>query len=267
MSPLYDAHNHLQDHRFPKEPSTLIQEATELGVARMVVNGCSESDWGDVLVLARRFPILLPSFGCHPWYLEDRSESWESRLNWHLDQVPSAIGEIGLDRWKCPQTIEIQKEVFARTLRIAAARNLPVSIHCLEAWGCLYDLLRSEPLPHRGFLLHSYGGPQEMVKPLASLGAYFSFSGYFAQERKTRQRETFLAVPGDRLLIETDAPDQLPPPALVGFPLADAATGRALNHPANLKAVYQFVARMFGEEEPSFAARVESNFLRLFGGL
>ncbi len=266
MTRLYDAHNHLQDPRFPKDIEVLVAEAADQGVQRMVVNGCRESDWGDVLALARRFPAVLPSFGCHPWYVEERSQDWETRLIWYLDQVPSAVGEIGLDRWKCEQTLEVQKEVFNRTLRLAAARDLPVSIHCLKAWGCLYDLLRSQPLPRRGFMLHSYGGPEEMVKPLAGLGAYFSFPGDFAHDRRSRQRHAFLEVPRDRLLIETDAPDQLPPLSLTGFPLVEAATGKALNHPANLRAVYQFAARMWGEEEDLFAARVEVNFLRLFGG-
>ena len=56
--------------------------------------------------------------------------------------------------------------------------------------------------------MHSYGGPKEMVTPFADLGAYFSLPGYYAHERKARQREAFQHVPAERLLIETDAPDQ-----------------------------------------------------------
>ena len=104
-------------------------------------------------------------------------------------------------------------------LRLAAERNLPLSIHCLQAWGPLLDILRAEPRPACGFLLHSYGGAAELVAPLAELGAYFSLPGYFALERKTRQREAFRQVPADRLLIETDAPDQSLPPERVQYPL------------------------------------------------
>ena len=152
-------------------------------------------------------------------------------------------------------------------LRLAAERNLPVSIHCLQAWGRLLEILRAEPRPRCGFLLHSYGGPQEMIAPLAELGAYFSFPGYFAHERKTRQRETFKSVPPDRLLIETDAPDQLLPPEHNRYPLADAASGKPLNHPANLGAVYDFMAGLLDEPLERLAPRVEQNFLRLFGRL
>jgi TatD DNase family protein len=85
-------------------------------------------------------------------------------------------------------------------------------------------------------------------------------------ERKLRQRETFKHVPRDRLLIETDAPDQLLPPEKIVHPLADV-TGRPLNHPANLPAVYAGLAEFLGEKVGSLAVSVEENFLRVVGGL
>jgi TatD DNase family protein len=154
--------------------------------------------------------------------------------------------------------------MFVWQLRVAAERELPVSIHCLEAWGRMFELLRAEPRPKCGFLLHSYGGPVEMIAPLAKLGAYFSFPGYFAHARKERQRERFRHVPPDRLLIETDAPDQPLPDEINAFPLTEQGTGKPLNHPANLLAIYKFVAGMLNEPVEALASRVEQNFQRLF---
>jgi TatD DNase family protein len=128
------------------------------------------------------------------------------------------------------------------------------------------ELLRNEPLPSCGFLLHSYGGSAELVEPLARLGAYFSFSGYFAHPRKERQREVFRTVPADRLLIETDAPDQLPPEPWIRHPLT-GQDGKPLNHPANLQAVYEFAAKCLKQPVDDLAGRVETNFKRLFGSV
>jgi len=114
-------------------------------------------------------------------------------------------------------------------------------------------------------MLHSFGGPAEMIPGLARLGAYFSFPGYFLHERKQRQRETFKQVPPDRLLIETDAPDQLLPPELNRFPLA-SPDGKPLNHPANLAVVYEELARFLGRKPREMASQVEENFLRVFAG-
>jgi TatD DNase family protein len=232
-------------------------------IARMVVNGSSEADWPEVLALARRFPQVLPSFGYHPWYVQECTLRWRENLAWHLEQVPSGIGEIGLDRWIEEYDAAKQEEVFIWQLRLAAERNLPASIHCLRAWGRLLEILRQEPRPARGFLLHSYGGAPELIPELARLGAYFSLPGYFAQERKARQRETFRHVPADRLLIETDAPDQPLPAERNRFPLLDA-DGKPVNHPANLRAVYDFAAELLGQPAEKLAEQIEANFLRLF---
>jgi TatD DNase family protein len=181
--------------------------------------------------------------------------------------MPSAIGEVGLDRWIKNHDPGQQEEVFAWQLQLAAERNLPVSIHCLQAWGRLLEMLRAGPRPRCGFLLHSFGGPREMIAPLAELGAYFSLPGYFAHERKARQRETFRHMPPDRLLIETDAPDQLLPAERIQYPLTDASTGKAINHPANLGAVYRFAAELLREPLEPLAERVGENFRRLFGAV
>ncbi len=262
---LYDAHNHLQDDRLT-EPERLVAACRREGVARMVVNGACETDWPQVAALAQRFPEVLPSFGYHPWYLHERSPNWLNVLRETLDRTPGAVGEIGLDRWKPGLDYAGQEEAFVAQLKLAADRELPASIHCLQAWGRMFDLLRAGPRPRRGFLLHSYGGPREMVQPLAALGAYFSFPGRYADEKKARQREAFQAVPADRLLVETDAPDQHLPAPLIRHPLA-GTDGKPLNHPANLRAVYEALAKLRGEPLDVLAGQVEANFTRLFGGV
>lgn len=230
----------------------------------MVVNGSCEQDWPQVVSLARAHPLVLPSLGCHPWYAQERSSDWEKSLMDWLDRIPeSGVGEIGLDRWKPGLDYAGQEEVFLRQLHLAAERDRPVSIHCLRAWGRLHELLRHNPRPRRGFLLHSYGGPREMIAPFAKLGAYFGFPGYFLHERKTPQRETFKQVPPDRLLVETDAPDQLLPQNRSAHPLT-GPEDQPINHPANLRAVYLGLAQTLGEAPESLAVLIEQNFWRLF---
>lgn len=264
---LYDAHNHLQDERLKPHWEAIRPALEREGVVRMVVNGAGEMDWAEVLALARQWPQVLPSFGCHPWYVAQCGEDWQKTLVSYLDQVASGVGEIGLDRWVKGHDLARQEAVFQWQLRLAAERNVPASIHCLQAWGRLLEILRAGPLPRRGFLLHSYGGSRELIGPLAELGAYFSFPGYFAHPRKARQREVFRQVPAGRLLVETDAPDQLLPEELNPYPLAEAGTGKPLNHPACLGAVYRCLAEMRGEPLEVLSHQVEENFHKLFGGL
>lgn len=266
MNRLYDAHNHLQDDRFGGRQAELLSACRRVGVVRMVVNGACEADWPQVLELARAHPEVLPSFGYHPWYLHEHTPQWREILVQYLDKIPAAVGEIGLDRWKPGLPYAGQEEMFIAQLRLAAERNLPVSIHCLQAWGRMLEILQTEPRPACGFLLHGYGGPVEMVKAFVALGAYFSLPGYYAHERKERQRATFRQIPIERLLLETDAPDQLLPDERNTHPLPGVSGGAALNHPANLAAVYEFAMELRGLPREELVAQVEANFLRLFGG-
>lgn len=262
---LYDTHNHLQDDRFTTRTVELVAEARAAGVVRMVVNGSCPSDWPQVAALADRFPdLVIPSYGLHPWYVPEAGPDWRHELMRWLDRPGAAVGEIGLDRWKPGLPWDGQEAAFLFQLGEAARRNTAASIHGLKAWGRLVELLETNPVPARGFLLHSYGGPADLIDRLAARGAYFSLPGYFAHARKERQRDTFRRVPPERLLLETDAPDQLLPPERQTHALADAAD-KPLNHPANLAAVYTFAAELRQCDPVELAAQVERNFERLFG--
>jgi TatD DNase family protein len=104
-----------------------------------------------------------------------------------------------------------------------------------------------------------------MIPALVRLGAYFSLPGYFAHERKSRQRATFKSVPLERLLIETDAPDQSLPDERVRHRLPPGPDGKPVNHPANIGAVYAFGSELLGVALPELADIVEANFKRVFG--
>jgi TatD DNase family protein len=263
--PVYDAHNHLQDERLGSQLPSIVQSLEEIPLRKAVVNGTREGDWSAVAELAAKYDWIIPSVGLHPWHVNHRTENWERRLVEILDSTARgcAIGEIGLDRWREDHDFSAQQEVFRIQLRHASQRNLPVSIHCLQAWGPMLQILQEEKLPNCGFLLHSYGGSAEMVPQFVELGAYFSLSGYFAHDRKTRQKEVFRMVPKDRLLLETDAPDMTPPSSYELHFLSDSQGGE-LNHPANIPAVYEFASELYAVSMEELATIVETNFRRLF---
>ena len=261
---LFDAHNHLHDARLLPWRAEILAELPALGVRGAVVNGTREDDWAAVAALAADTPWVLPSFGLHPWHVNARTPAWRENLTRFLDAHPGAgIGEIGLDRWIEGHDPAAQEECFRWQLGVATGRNLPATIHCIRAWGALWDILRAGAVPARGFLLHAYGGPAEMVAGFLGRGAYFSFSPYFLHERKSAQREIFRRLPADRLLVETDAPDLAPPPECNPRPLP-GADGRTLNHPANLLVAYDALAEIRGGTRDKLAMVVAENFARFF---
>ncbi len=259
-----DAHNHLQDNWLAPHRREVIEMLEHIGIQRAVVNGTTEADWDGVAELARQHPWVLPSYGLHPWYIAQRTPQWRERLIARLDQGGCVVGEIGLDRRIEGCNFEDQKAVFTAQLALAAERNLPVTIHCLKAWGALWEIVREHPLPACGFLLHAYGGPLEMVHGFVGRGARFSFSASFLDEQKAARREVFRHIPAERLLVETDAPSMPLPPACDAYPLPDTPEGHRVNHPANITVAYRGFAELREMSVESLAALVEQNFARLF---
>lgn len=260
-----DAHNHLQHDWLVPHRSEVIGVLEDLGIQHAVVNGTTETDWEEVARLARLHSWVRPSYGLHPWRIAQRTPHWRDRLSERLDRGGCAVGEIGLDRWIKGGDFEDQKGVFTAQLALAAERDLPVTIHCLKAWGALWEIVCEHPLPSRGFLLHAYGGPLEMVPGFVERGAFFSFSGSFLDERKTAKCEVFRHIPADRLLVETDAPSMPLPPARNAWPLPDTPDGEPVNHPGNLVVAYSGLAEIRGARVESLAIQVEENFTRWFG--
>lgn len=255
-----DAHNHLHDARLAQHRTAIFDELRRIGVANAVVNGTRESDWDAVTALG----FGKPSYGLHPWYVRERSDPWLDRLRAILLAEPhAAVGEIGVDRWVEGHDLAVQTPIFTAQLDLAAELHRPATIHCIRAWGALWEVLQSHPLPS-GFLLHAYGGPVEMVAGFVERGAYFSFSPSFLAERKAAQREIFRTLPLDRLLVETDAPDLRPPDDRNPRPLA-APDGSPINHPANIDLTYATLAELRGLPLDELAGIVAQNFARLFG--
>ncbi|MBS0631808.1 MAG: TatD family hydrolase [Verrucomicrobia bacterium] len=279
MLPLYDAHNHLHDEWLAPHLDHLAADLAAVGLAGAVVNGTTPADWPEVAALAARFAWVVPSYGVHPWDCGNRPADWLAQLEARLAAEPRArIGEIGLDRWMLDRAkpddprlaglrrapLDEQTEVFTQQLALAARRNLAASVHCIDAWGALLDTLRTARLPARGFLLHAYAGPVEMISPFADLGAYFSFNGAFLDPKRTSQRAAFASVPPDRLLVETDAPAMTLRSHWRTHDLPDRPDATPVNHPANIAAVYTGLADHLGQPLPALATQVEANFKRLF---
>lgn len=255
---MIDCHLHLQDPRLAARLPEILETLRSLGIVRLVVNGTHPDDWDRVATLASDCPEVIPSFGLHPWRAGTEPEDWLADLESRLRADPRAgIGEVGLDRWIKGSDFARQQEVFSSQLQLAAEFDRPVTIHCLQAWGTLADILEAAPLP-RGFLLHSFGGPVEMVDRFVALGAWFSVSGYFFRPCKETKLAVFDRMPRERILIETDAPDMLPPPEMIRYPVEDS--NPLANHPGNLVAVYEALARRFAMPLDDLVHLVGKNF-------
>lgn len=252
---MIDAHLHLQDCISAGSVEKIIADLRSIGVTILSVNGTWPGDWEIVSDLSLAYKEVVPSFGVHPWNVKDLKPIWDDTLLEYLQQHPEAgVGEIGLDKWIEDYDLPTQKEVFSKQLELAAELQRPLSVHCLQAWGSLFECFE-ESSYKGGFLLHSYGGPVEMIEDWVRLGAFFSISGYFFREDKANKLSTFEKIPENRILLETDAPDM----ALSEKQVRYRAPGLK-NHPANLEVVYERYGKWMGLKENEVEERMQNNF-------
>ena len=217
MAPLIDIHCHLDVFEARGELDALLETARTQGIGTFVTSGTDPRAWNLNATAARRHRDLKLSVGWHPLYLT----SWNTGM---LEELHSfcrqnevvLLGEIGLDRSKHSPPRELQEYSLLDQLDLAEALALPVLFHGRNAFGPLLELLEQRgPLRHGG-VLHAYSGSPEQLPRFAALGCRFSFSGSSTWPTNLRAQANLAAVPLDRLLLETDAPD-MPPASRKGL--------------------------------------------------
>jgi TatD DNase family protein len=267
---LFDSHCHLSDGALFSGIENMMERASAAGVERMACCGTSPNDWQKVLQLAEQFPQVTPMIGIHPWFVSragavtppdsevtDLGYKWKQNiqaLGKLLREHPEAgVGETGLDSQTRFANRAEQEASFAAHLDLARELNRPVAVHCVQAWGRLIEILRQHPAPR--VLLHAFGGAAELIPELVDLNCWFSFCGSVANPNAKRIRSAAVAVPANRLLIETDSPDFTPPVC------------QPPNEPANLVQVAKIVAELRGISPESLAELTFSNTERFFASV
>jgi TatD DNase family protein len=205
---LVDALAHLDDPRLA-DVGAALGAAAVAGVTDIVSCGVDPLDVG-ALPTGGAPVRVWRGLGIHPQAAHaDRFEAQLRALEAAVDSDPIvAIGEIGLDGRGGMPAAPAQEAAFEAQLRLAAAAGLPVVLHCVGKTGRMLELLRRHaPLPG---VWHAFSGPAEVVEQIVELGLCLSFGARLLNPRSRRAHEAAPEVPGDRLLVETDAPDVAP---------------------------------------------------------
>jgi TatD DNase family protein len=144
--------------------------------------------------------------GIHPFYSVSPTERVKRRLHeLARSKHVVAIGEVGLDYFHKPDTKKTQQDLLDYEFLLARKLNLPVSIHCREAYQDIMSILKDHvKLGLKGWIHSFMAGPAELQEWL-DLGFFIApgFTGIVHTENETFL-EAIRTIPDDRLLIETD---------------------------------------------------------------
>ncbi|OED36897.1 hypothetical protein AB833_25625 [Chromatiales bacterium (ex Bugula neritina AB1)] len=250
---LIDTHVHFDSNRFDHDRDTIYQRAKANGIDMMIVPAISRAQWPGVTTVARNYPGVFACYGLHPMFTREHTTTDLTLLEEKISQNPCvAIGECGLDGSSDQAAMNQQLFYFSAQLQIARDYNLPVIVHARAAVEAVILELRKNG-PDKG-VVHSYNGSLQQAHRLIDLGYYLSFGGPITYNRASKLHTLIRQLPLDRIMIETDAPDQV----------GSAHYGNR-NEPCYLPEVLTAVANLRNENEVTIARASNRNACELFG--
>lgn len=238
-------------------PDMILERCFRSGLDFLLEIAVSEDRWAIRKTFSESSPRVRLSAGIHPLYCREdsprpparRLDEIQKQLN---DPSTAALGEIGLDYYRHPESKNLQKDYFIDQLALAAEHGIPVIIHNREASSDLFEILRRRPLERPG-ILHCFSGTQDEAFKALDLGFMLSFAGNLTYKSAASLRKTAAGLPLRSLLIETDTPYLSPRPV----------RGR-INHPGHLGYTLETLAEVRGTDPASLSCSLKENFLRLF---
>ena len=213
MASFLDSHAHLADPAFDEDREAVIGRARAAGAVGIVCIGESLDRAESAHGIAARHPgYVWFTAGVHP----HDAASFDPLAD--LDAIKRfvsrgcvAIGECGLDYHYDHSPREQQRRAFALQLALAREARLPVVVHTREAEEDTRAMVSEAGDAGVVGVLHCYTGSQALAEAALSVGWYVSFSGIVTFKKWTDEALLKL-VPGDRLLVESDAPYLAPVP-------------------------------------------------------
>ena len=211
---LIDSHCHLDFPDFAPELDAVVERAHGAGVGRLITICTRVSRFDQVVAVAERFPHVFCTVGTHPHQAAeepDVSADELVRLAAHPKCV--AIGEAGLDYHYDHAPRDTAERVFRTHIEAARRSGLPLVIHSRDADDDMAAVLRDE-MARGAFraVLHCFTSSAALARTGLELGLTISFSGVVTFKNSAALRDVAMAVPLERMLVETDAPFLAPVP-------------------------------------------------------
>jgi TatD DNase family protein len=190
---------------------------------------------------------VILTFGLHPaWLSQEENTNEIDQALQQLEKMGNqahALGEMGLDYKICSENAslkDIQKRAFEEQLKIAKKLGKPTVFHIVRAHPDALKLLEKwAPFEHGG-IVHSFSGSWEVAQNYLRLGFALSVSGVITRDGYEKLKRAIVKIPLDRLLVETDCPDQLP--------VLQGVSSDQLNEPAFLIEVARKIGQLRGLE-------------------
>ena len=233
----------------------ILKQMETNGVMHAITVGSNMVDSKLSIEIAKHYYNIYCAVGVHPEELE--SFNMKELENLIKDNLNSgklvAIGEIGLDYYWRKDNKEEQIKIFKKQIELAKKYNLPIVIHCRDAYGDVLEILKQYAPFDKGGVIHCYSGSIEWAKEVIKLGFLISFTGVVTYPNASNIQEVAKWVDMDKFMVETDSPFLTPVPF----------RGKK-NNPSFVKYTLEYIAQLKNKQMQEINKNTTNNTIKLF---
>lgn len=208
-----DTHTHLYSEQFDEDRNEMIQRALNNGVSRFFIPAINSSYTEAMLSLEKDFPAhVFLMMGLHPTsvkenYLEELVlvKEWLDKRNFY------AVGEIGIDLYWDKTFLQQQQDSFKQQIEWAKEKNLPIVIHCRDAFNEIFEVLEDVKEDKLYGIFHCFTGTLDQAKQAIGFNMKLGIGGVVTF--KNGGLDKFLnEILLEHIVLETDSPYLAPTP-------------------------------------------------------
>lgn len=210
---MIDTHTHLYSEEFDKDRAEMIARAKAAGVTCCFIPAIDSSYTERMFQLKNEYPdyVFLMN-GLHPCNVK---ENYKEELTHVENLMPThsfcAIGEIGIDLYWDKTFLKEQQEAFAWQIQLAKKHQLPIVIHCREAFEEVFEVLESEKGDDLFGIFHCFSGTEAQAHRAIGYGLHLGIGGVVTF--KNGNIDKFLRnIDLQHIVLETDSPYLAPVP-------------------------------------------------------
>ena len=208
-----DTHTHLYSEAFDEDREEMVKRAIDLGISRFFIPAIDSSYTESMYRLEKEFPDnVFLMMGLHPTSVKTnfKKELLHIEEQFRLRKF-YAVGEIGIDLYWDKTTLSIQMDAFKYQIQLAKKYQLPIVIHCREAFNEIFEVLEEEKSEDLFGIFHCFTGTLEQAKKAISYNMKLGIGGVVTF--KNGKIDQYInQIDLKHIVLETDSPYLAPKP-------------------------------------------------------
>ena len=210
---MIDSHCHLDHEPLLNNINEVLKRSKDVGIKKLLTICTTLKGFNNIKNILTIDKIIYGTFGIHP-HETDNDNISKNIIVENIKKNPKliGIGETGLDFYYNHSKKNKQIDSFKRHIEAALETNLPIIVHSRNAEVETFNILSKYKHEKPKILMHCFTGSYNFYKKMEELNSFFSASGIITFNNSQDLQNTFLKIPNNKLLVETDSPFLSPVP-------------------------------------------------------